>query len=343
MTEDLKKAWGPPKGSVEHFDNKLRSYTVPESNKHATHLHETFLGPQEQQAYLSNPHIVEYHKNMENAPKIPPGGIYYPSAEGDLFNAKKREFHKTQHGHLVQASKLLGETQPGTANHTVSNFISALMNKHGKASIPPPRGPLARSEYLEKKAPPGFSEETMHKLKQEHGVESAFKIAWAAHNKKTKETEKAMTPEEETKWAHDFKVSADTGKPMNLPKPAAPVPTMTEEQETQWGQSLKMPHRKLIKMKKEITKEVSKEVKKADVGQANKEIQSFTSLATHPTAKPAPGMGAKPSKPAAVKLPHQKFGVGSVVQGMGAKPGPNLHPTNPGPKLPKPPGPGGQG
>lgn len=41
--------------------------------------------------------------------------------------------------------------------------------------------------HLSKKAPPGFSEETMHKLKAKHGVESAFKIAWAAHNKMKKE------------------------------------------------------------------------------------------------------------------------------------------------------------
>lgn len=36
---------------------------------------------------------------------------------------------------------------------------------------------------LEKTAPPGWSEETMHKLKREHGTESAFKIAWAAYDK----------------------------------------------------------------------------------------------------------------------------------------------------------------
>lgn len=35
-----------------------------------------------------------------------------------------------------------------------------------------------------KSAPPGWSEETMHKLKRKHGVESAFKIAWAAYKKK---------------------------------------------------------------------------------------------------------------------------------------------------------------
>jgi len=31
-------------------------------------------------------------------------------------------------------------------------------------------------------APPGFSEETMHKLKRKHGTKSAFKIAWSQHN-----------------------------------------------------------------------------------------------------------------------------------------------------------------
>lgn len=33
-------------------------------------------------------------------------------------------------------------------------------------------------------APPGFSEATMHKLKRQHGVKNAFKIAWSQHNKK---------------------------------------------------------------------------------------------------------------------------------------------------------------
>ncbi len=42
-----------------------------------------------------------------------------------------------------------------------------------------------KKAILEKKAPPGFSEETMHKLKRKHGVTSAFKIAWAAHNRKS--------------------------------------------------------------------------------------------------------------------------------------------------------------
>lgn len=39
---------------------------------------------------------------------------------------------------------------------------------------------------MQKVAPPGFSEKTMHKLKHKYGTESAFKIAWATHNKAKK-------------------------------------------------------------------------------------------------------------------------------------------------------------
>lgn len=50
--------------------------------------------------------------------------------------------------------------------------------------------PLKRSD-LSKVAPPEFSEGDMHKLKAKHGVESAFKIAWAAHNKHHGKMEKS--------------------------------------------------------------------------------------------------------------------------------------------------------
>lgn len=61
-------------------------------------------------------------------------------------------------------------------------------------------------------------------------------------------------------------------------------------------------------------------------------MEGFQSLATNPVAKPLGG-------PRKVKLPGSHlFGVGSTVQGVGAKPGPNMNPSNPGPKLPKPPG-----
>ena len=56
-------------------------------------------------------------------------------------------------------------------------------------------GPVRKSEELDKVAPPGFSEETMHKLKAKHGTESAFKIAWATHNK-LKEKKIELVPDE---------------------------------------------------------------------------------------------------------------------------------------------------
>ena len=52
---------------------------------------------------------------------------------------------------------------------------------------------LSKSQELAKVSPPGFSEETMHKLKNKYGTESAFKIAWAAHNKNSK-AKKTMLP-----------------------------------------------------------------------------------------------------------------------------------------------------
>jgi hypothetical protein len=48
---------------------------------------------------------------------------------------------------------------------------------------------IQKSENLYKEAPPGFSEEVMKELKAKHGVETAFKIAWAAHNKHKEESE----------------------------------------------------------------------------------------------------------------------------------------------------------
>ena len=49
-------------------------------------------------------------------------------------------------------------------------------------------GMLVKKIFTKKKkinavAPPGYSEDTMHKLKRKVGTESAFKIAWSQHNK----------------------------------------------------------------------------------------------------------------------------------------------------------------
>lgn len=51
----------------------------------------------------------------------------------------------------------------------------------------------AEEGALEKVAPPGFSEKAMHELKRKYGTTSAFKIAWAAHNKHGGDHEKAET------------------------------------------------------------------------------------------------------------------------------------------------------
>ncbi len=64
---------------------------------------------------------------------------------------------------------------------------------------------------LQKVAPPGFSEATMHKLKREHGVEAAFKIAWAAHNKATKKAEKTERPPAKCKDCGEKILNRDSG------------------------------------------------------------------------------------------------------------------------------------
>jgi hypothetical protein len=79
--------------------------------------------------------------------------------------------------------------------------------KKGDMSMPtvppmpkPPTVPgAAEQKTLNKSAPPSFDEETMKKLKKEHGEEGAFKIAWAAHNKK-----------------HGVKKSEDLTKDLNI-------------------------------------------------------------------------------------------------------------------------------
>lgn len=61
---------------------------------------------------------------------------------------------------------------------------------------------MVKSEDLDKVAPPGFSEAAMHKLKAKYGVESAFKIAWAAHNKKMKKSEALVKGPALSPWQH---------------------------------------------------------------------------------------------------------------------------------------------
>lgn len=82
--------------------------------------------------------------------------------------------------------------------HTIPEVLAEISSTI-KKSIDKFSGELAelqkiekeKNDQLAKKSPPGFSEEAMHKLKDKYGTESAFKIAWSAHNKnKGKKTEK---------------------------------------------------------------------------------------------------------------------------------------------------------
>lgn len=84
---------------------------------------------------------------------------------------------------------------------------------------------------LQKKAPPGFSEETMHKLKNKYGTESAFKIAWSAHEKKHGGTKKMEIPHTSTKASGGqmseeevMKYADEYMKKMDLPA-SATIPT----------------------------------------------------------------------------------------------------------------------
>lgn len=85
------------------------------------------------------------------------------------------------------------------------------------------------SGQLVKKAPPEFSEKTMHKLKGKYGTESAFKIAWAAHNKHGGDVKKAIAEhamEKSTNPVVVARMAANKAKAKaaaQAPKPEAPV------------------------------------------------------------------------------------------------------------------------
>lgn len=80
---------------------------------------------------------------------------------------------------------------------------------------------LSKSEVMAKTAPPGFSEERMHRLKREYGLTGAFKVAWSIHNKgKKKDMKKGL---EEDINAEAARVGAQAVKPANYARatPAA--------------------------------------------------------------------------------------------------------------------------
>lgn len=69
-------------------------------------------------------------------------------------------------------AQVLGDRMKKSVDELLKNQLDVSKNEEGSD--------------LYKVAPPGFSEKTMHELKAKHGVKSAFKIAWAAHNRMKK-------------------------------------------------------------------------------------------------------------------------------------------------------------
>lgn len=115
------------------------------------------------------------------------------------------------HEHLARAKHHMAQfNATGDHNHL------HVANAHGLHAIGMGKGeagslsgsgthmnaPMALSEAdMAKTAPPGFSEETMHKLKAQQKAKgqdeaSAFKIAWAQHNKTVKKAENEPTDEQ---------------------------------------------------------------------------------------------------------------------------------------------------
>lgn len=69
-------------------------------------------------------------------------------------------------------------TRPSTG---ASNSEMSRMMKAGPIKVK--KIVTHKKKNIQAVAPPGFDEDTMHELKQKHGTESAFKIAWSSYNK----------------------------------------------------------------------------------------------------------------------------------------------------------------
>lgn len=156
---------------------------------------------------------------MPKAPALKPAGV--PGAKAG--DAPKPPTTPKAPGAGVAKTQI--ETEGVNSNE---QFMSKNTGGMVGTSNPPPTQ-MAMNE-LQKKAPPGFSEETMHKLKSKYGTESAFKIAWSAHNKKG-DTKKMELPHTSNKasggqMSHDevMKYADEYMKKMDLPT-SATIPT----------------------------------------------------------------------------------------------------------------------
>ncbi len=71
----------------------------------------------------------------------------------------------------------------GASNSEFSRSMQFAIKVNAKGKKIAKMWDKAKKMWIDAVAPPGFSEETMHKLKRKHGTTSAFKIAWSTHNR----------------------------------------------------------------------------------------------------------------------------------------------------------------
>lgn len=90
---------------------------------------------------------------------------------------------KTQSAPAPAMKGEMGVAEKGGSKTAYATHEESPGEHHRPEESSPSEHGEAVPEAMQKKAPPGFSEETMHKLKAKHGTESAFKIAWAAYEK----------------------------------------------------------------------------------------------------------------------------------------------------------------
>jgi len=182
------------------FDLNTNNYQTPSSNKK---LMSQQAEPAYSEDYVEKKESLnksqsysEAITNQENALEDPKVNIN--EIKQALYKAAKEEIAN----YTVQLEKLRKAAMDGGAMAPGMMADPGTMNMNEKS--------------MEKVAPPGFDEATMHKLKAKYGVESAFKIAWAAHNKK--DNKKDMSKDEDSVSGSTFPkvtgidaIDADTG------------------------------------------------------------------------------------------------------------------------------------
>ncbi len=96
----------------------------------------------------------------------------------------------------AEAIEALKQTNP-QAYDAIKDVVQAMILMAQGLMADQGQGDVQKSERpdFNKEAPPGFSEGTMLALKEKHGEDKAFQIAWAAHNKHKKKSAEALEKE----------------------------------------------------------------------------------------------------------------------------------------------------